>query len=98
MQICSRCSTSASDTQQQCPKCQADLREFSVAAVSLKKLVENSRVYAIHVSTGDDACPACQAVQGTYAKDKAPTLPVEGCSHPSGCRCFYQPMLEEIYP
>jgi len=98
MQICSRCNTSAPDNQQVCLKCQADLREFSVTAVSLKKLVENSRVYAIHVATGDDACPVCQTIQGTYPKDKVPTLPVEGCSDPNGCCCFYQPMLGEIYP
>lgn len=98
MQICSRCNTSAPDTAQECPKCNSDLKEFSVTAVSLKKLVENSRVYAINLATADDACPACQAVQGTYAKDQVPTLPVEGCSHPNGCRCFYQPLLEEIYP
>jgi hypothetical protein len=98
MQICSRCNTSAPDSALECPHCQADLTQESVTAISLKKLVENSRVYAIHVATSEDACPACQAVQGTYSKDKAPTLPVEGCSHANGCRCFYQPMLEEIYP
>lgn len=98
MQICSRCNTSSPDDVLVCPKCNADLREFSTTAVSLKKLIENSRVYAIHVMTADDACPACQAIEGTYTKDNVPTLPVEGCSHPLGCRCFYQPMLEEIYP
>ena len=98
MQICSRCNTTAPDNQQVCLKCQADLREFSVTAVSLKKLMENSRVYAINVATGDDACPVCQTIQGTYPKDKVPTLPVEGCSDPNGCCCFYQPMLGEIYP
>jgi hypothetical protein len=98
MQICSRCNTTASDAQLTCLQCGADLRELSVSAVSLKKLIENERVYAIHVATGVDACPVCQAVQGTYPKDKVPTLPVEGCSHPHGCRCFYQPMLGEIYP
>jgi len=75
-----------------------ELSQYSVTAVSLKKLVENPRVNAIHLATSDDACPACQAIQGTYAKNEAPILPVEGCSHPQGCRCFYQPLLEEIYP
>jgi hypothetical protein len=98
MQICSRCNTSAPDEALTCPKCEADLRELSVSAVSLKKLIENSRVYAIHLMVGDDACPACQAVEGTYSKDKVPALPVEGCSCQNGCTCFYQPMLEEIYP
>ena len=98
MQICSHCNTTASDTQLLCPQCQADLREFSVTAISLRKLKDNPRVNTINVATGDDACPACQAVQGTYSKENTPRLPVDGCSHPNGCRCFYQPLLEEIYP
>jgi rubrerythrin len=98
MQICARCNTSAPDAARECPSCQADLTTESVAAVALKKLLDNKRVYAIHVATAEDACPACQAVQGTYTKDNVPTLPVEGCSHTHGCRCFYQPLLEEIYP
>jgi hypothetical protein len=98
MQICSRCSTSVPDAIKECPKCQADLSQYSITAVSLKKLLDNPRVFAINVATGEDACPACQAIQGTYEKDKAPALPVEGCSHQNGCRCFYQPLLEEIYP
>lgn len=98
MQICSRCNTSVSDTAQECPQCKSDLKEFSVTAVALKKLVDNPRVFAINLAISDDACPACQAVQGTYAKGEAPLLPVEGCSHPAGCRCFYQPLLTDIYP
>lgn len=98
MPICSRCNTSAPDTARVCPACAADLTTESVTAVALKKLQDNPRVYAIHIATSEEACPACKAVQGTYAKDKVPALPVEGCSHPDGCRCFYQPMLEEIYP
>jgi hypothetical protein len=98
MQICSCCSTSAPDSALECPHCQADLRKFSTTAIALGKLVANPRVYAIHVATSDEACPACQAVQGTYAKDEVPVLPVEGCSHALGCRCIYQPLLEEIYP
>jgi hypothetical protein len=87
-----------SDTAQECLQCKSDLKEFSVTAVALKKLVDNPRVFAINLAIGDDACPACQAIQGTYAKDQTPLLPVEGCSHPSGCRCFYQPLLTDIYP
>ena len=98
MQICSRCSASSPDSAQECTQCNADLTIYSMTAVSLKKLIENPRVNAIHLATCDDACPACQAVQGTYSKGNVPNLPVEGCSHPLGCRCFYQPMLEEIYP
>jgi hypothetical protein len=98
MQICSRCSTSVPDSVKECTNCQADLVQFSMTAVSLKKLIANPRVNAINLATSEDACPACQAIQGTYSKENAPSLPVEGCSHPNGCRCFYQPLLEEIYP
>jgi hypothetical protein len=51
------------------------------------------RLMAMH-----DACPACLEAAHTYDKDSAPRLPVEGCSHGLGCRCFYQPYLDEIYP
>lgn len=98
MQTCSICDAEAPDTQTICPNCGADLREFSKTAQALKKFQENPRVYMVHVITHADACPACQQIQGTYPKDRVPKLPVEGCSHEHGCRCFYQPVLEEIFP
>ena len=98
MQTCSRCQTLAPDNASHCPNCDADLKEFSASVVALHEFQANARVYAVHVATSEDACPACDAIQGTYPKDQAPSLPVEGCSHPHGCRCFYQPMLSEIYP
>lgn len=98
MQTCSRCSTQSPDTAKICPKCGADLSELSTIAVTLRKFQENPRVTAVHVITHGDACPACQEIQGTYPKDKAPKLPVEGCSHENGCHCFYQPLLTEIFP
>jgi hypothetical protein len=98
VQTCSRCYTQSPDHIQVCPKCQADLREFSATAQELIKFQQNPRVQMVTVSVSDDACPACQQAQGTYAKDQAPVLPVEGCSHVHGCRCHYQPLLSEIYP
>ncbi len=98
MQTCSRCQTLAPDNASNCPNCDADLKEFSASAVALREFRQNARVYAVHVAMAEDACPACEAIQGTYTKENVPTLPVEGCSHPHGCRCFYQPMLSEIYP
>jgi hypothetical protein len=65
---------------------------------ALKKFQENSRVRDVRVVISADCCPVCAAHEGTYAKDEAPGLPVEGCSHPNGCRCFYEPMLNIIYP
>ena len=95
MQTCSRCHTQAPDTARVCPSCGADLREFSVRAVTLRSYREHPRVKFIRVVVAADACPACLAVAGTYAKDEVPTLPVEGCSHPHGCRCTYEPLYGE---
>ncbi len=98
MQTCSRCNTQSPDTTLTCPKCGADLEELSKVAVALRKFQENPRVTAVNVIVHADACPACQEIQGTYPKDRVPKIPVEGCSHADGCRCFYQPLLDEIFP
>lgn len=98
MQTCSRCYTQCNDSVLVCPTCQADLRELSATAQALKRLQDNPRVKTIRLVVSHDACPACQVLQGTYEKDKVPRLPVEGCSDKNGCRCFYEPTLDEIYP
>ncbi len=98
MRTCSRCNTQSPDDVMICPNCNANLDEISTTAVALRTFQENPRVNAVNVIVHADACPACQEIQGTYAKDKAPRLPVEGCSHENGCRCFYQPLLDEIFP
>jgi phage FluMu protein Com len=98
MQTCSRCNTQSPDNAILCGSCQSDLREYSTTAVALREFQQNPRVKYIRVSVGNDACPACHAMQGTYAKDKAPTLPHASCSHDHGCRCFYEPFLDELYP
>jgi hypothetical protein len=98
MQTCSVCHAQSPDTAVECINCKNDLRELSTTAVALKSFKANPRIEAILVSVEDDACPACQQLQGSYAKDRVPALPAEGCSHALGCRCFYQPVLTEIYP
>ncbi len=98
MQICSVCQTQASDLDIVCPNCQSDLSEYSQTAVDLKTLRENPRVTRIRLVVDVDACPACQDFEGSYEKDKVPNLPVEGCSSPTGCRCTYKPVFDEIYP
>lgn len=67
-------------------------------AVALEHLRTNPRVKNIRLVVSDDSCPSCRTAEGTYAKDHAPVLPHQGCSHERGCRCFYEPMLDEIYP
>ena len=64
----------------------------------LKRFRENPRVLYVRIAVAGDCCPACREVQGAYPKDTVPHLPVEGCCHQNGCRCFYQPFLDEIYP
>lgn len=98
MQTCSRCNTLSPDTAKTCANCGADLKETSTAAVALRKFQDNPRIYAVNIVVHADACPACMEIQGTYPKDRVPKIPVEGCSHENGCRCFYQPLLEEVFP
>jgi hypothetical protein len=71
------------------------MEEFSTTAVALKHLQENPRVKAVRVTVADDACPYCYELLKTYPKDKVPRLPHESCSHENGCRCFYEPVLED---
>jgi len=64
----------------------------------LTQLKKNPRVKNIRLIVSPDCCPACAAKEGTYEKDDIISLPIEGCSNPVGCRCFYEPMLNIIYP
>ena len=98
MQTCSYCHSRAQDTAEFCPNCMADLKIYSNTAIALKKFRANPRVTAIRVALPLEACPTCLAVMGTYQKDSVPPLPVEGCSELNGCSCFYEPILDQIYP
>ena len=62
---------------------------------ALKNLRANPRVKSIRVTVANDACPHCYELLKTYAKGEVPPLPHLGCSHENGCRCFYEPVLEE---
>jgi hypothetical protein len=95
VQTCSKCNASSPDTAAVCVNCNADLREFSATAVALKHLQANPRVRAIRVTVANDACPHCYELLRTYKNDEVPVLPHPGCSHENGCRCFYEPVLEE---
>ena len=75
-----------------------DMWEDSPAAQSLKRMIANSRIKYIVIVVPEDACPACQNLTGTYPKDQVPRLPFEKCSHPLGCRSYYLPYLDEIFP
>ncbi len=98
MQTCSKCNALSPDEAKNCVNCGANLSEFSTTAVARQRFQINPRVNSVRIIVMHNACPACKEIEGTYQKDALPTLPVEGCSHARGCRCFYQPNLEVIYP
>ena len=95
MQTCSKCNASSPDNASNCINCNAELQTFSMTAVALKNFRANPRVKAVRVTVAGDSCPHCYELLKTYPKDKVPRLPHEGCSHENGCRCFYEPVLEE---
>jgi len=98
VQTCSRCYAQSDDNVIFCESCQSDLREYSTTAVALRELETNPRVKSIRISVYQDACPECHSHQGTYSKESVPHLPHTGCSHAEGCRCFYEPYLDTLYP
>jgi hypothetical protein len=95
MQTCSKCNASSPDNALLCINCQADLGLYSATAVALASLQANPRVKAIRVTVANDACSYCYELMNTYSKTQVPRLPHSGCSHANGCRCFYEPVLEE---
>ena len=98
MQTCGVCNTRSADGVKVCPKCKSDLSRESMTARALAKIRANPRARFVQIAVYDDCCPACLEVYGSYPKEQVPTLPVDGCSHPLGCRCFYMPALSEIFP
>lgn len=52
----------------------------------------------VRVLASRDSCPVCLAIEGAYEFDEAPQLPIDGCSHPKGCRCHYEPVLDRYGP
>lgn len=98
MRTCTLCQAQSPDPAAQCVECGADLARHSSTAVALAALQASPRVLRIRLLVADDACPACQAAAGEFDKAHVPELPVYGCSHPLGCRCYYAPALTDIYP
>ena len=98
MRTCSVCGRGSPDLTAVCPGCGSNLDVAATTAVARRQLIENSRVSRVRLMAAHDACPACQAATAEYSKDRLPDLPVPGCSHPLGCRCFYEPALVTIYP
>jgi ribosomal protein L40E len=98
LQTCSNCNAISPDTARECSSCQANLLEFSSTSVALKNIIANPRISTVLVNAAGDCCPLCDNSRGTFAKEAAPHLPHQGCSHEHGCRCTYEPILIDIYP
>jgi RNA polymerase subunit RPABC4/transcription elongation factor Spt4 len=98
MRTCAICNKRSTDETPLCPKCGADLNRDSVTARALDAYKNNPRVRDIRLMVPDRACPVCLEAEGTYTKESAPSLPIEGCSCVNGCEAHYEPMLTEIYP
>ncbi|MCA9938227.1 MAG: hypothetical protein KC418_06270 [Anaerolineales bacterium] len=64
---------------------------------ALKK-IKGGLATKIRILANHDCCPVCRQAQGAYEFDDVPELPVEGCSHPQGCRCTYAPVLDRFGP
>ena len=60
--------------------------------------IKNGLATKVRVVIAKDACPVCEAMAGAYDFDDVPELPIEGCSHPGGCRCRYEPVLDLFGP
>jgi hypothetical protein len=98
VQTCSLCNASSPDQASHCTNCQAELAIHSTAAHALERFRANPRVKAVTVASSYNACSYCYEQLGTYPVDEVPPLPHKGCSHTNGCRCFYIPVLNDIYP
>lgn len=98
MRTCSICKAQSPDTATHCVQCGARLSEHSTTAEALSRLRANPRVSRVRLIVSTDGCPACRHAEGEYPKDRVPELPVRGCSHALGCRCWYEPALTEIFP
>ena len=61
---------------------------------ALERIRDGGVATRVRILTFDDCCPLCRAYEGAYAFEDAPDLPHEGCSHPRGCRCHYEPVLD----
>lgn len=74
---------------------------FEESAAKQRQALERIRhglATKVRILANDDSCPVCKASEGAYAFDDVPELPIEGCSHPHGCRCQYAPVLDRFGP
>lgn len=96
MRICGKCRRESPDEVTVCPKCGADLATQSTTALTLQRLRDEGRFTEVRILADRNCCPTCRARVAAYPIDAVPALPIEGCSHPVGCRCVYEPVLDLV--
>lgn len=62
------------------------------------KQIKEGLATKVRILASRDSCPACKAHEGAYTFETVPELPIEGCSHSDGCRCYYAPVLDMFGP
>ncbi len=73
----------------------ADAVEKERSRRVLKDYSENEFITRVEIMCQDDSCRVCKAVaKRTYPLNKAPLIPIDGCTNESGCRCCYTPVVE----
>ena len=76
----------------------SDEKHRAEQKAALKRIVDGGIATKARIMASDDSCPVCRAMQGAYEFNEVPELPHEGCSHPTGCRCIYAPVLDRRGP
>lgn len=69
--------------------------------VQQKKALENIKnglATKVRILAHHDCCPYCEAMEGAFSFEDVPVLPHDECSHPGGCRCSYEPVLDQFGP
>jgi hypothetical protein len=64
----------------------------------LENIISGNIATKVRILASHDCCPVCRRAEGAYDFDDVPELPLEGCSHPMGCRCIYAPILDRRGP
>ena len=52
----------------------------------------------VRILAARNACPVCQHLEGAYAFEDVPEIPLEGCSSPAICNTTYAPVLDLFGP
>lgn len=65
---------------------------------TLQRIIDGGVATGVRILSNHDCCPVCRTLEGAYDFDNVPSLPVDGCSHPLGCRCHYAPVLDRFGP